>query len=192
MKQLTDEELEAYNKTTKCYLCNKLLDGNNVMDHDHLTGKYRGPAHGGYLQLKYKGTSSTPSVVKKQWEDEDYMVPVIFHNLRGYGGHLIMKGLRKCIFPNKKIKCILNNMEKYLSFTVENLRFIDSYHFMSESLEKLASNMKKDDFIHTALQTATDKLHLLLRKGVFPYEYWDSEKRFYENQVPPKSAFYSK
>ena len=52
--------------------------------------------------------------------------------------------------------------------------------------------MKKNDFIHTALQTAADKLHLLLRKVVFPHEYWDSEERFYENQLPPKSAFYSK
>ena len=98
------------------------------MDYDHLTGKYRGPAHRGCnLQLKYKGKSSTPSVVKKQWEDEGYMVPVIFHNLRGYDGHLIMKGFRKCIFLVKKIKCIPNNMEKYLSFTIGNLRFIDSY-----------------------------------------------------------------
>ena len=193
MKQLTNEEMLTYNKATKCYLCNKPLDGDKVMDHDHLTGNYRGPAHRSCnLQLKYRGKSSTPSLAKNKWEDDGYMVPVIFHNLRGYDGHLIMKGFRKYIFPNQKIKCIPNNMERYLSFTIGNLRFIDSYQFMSESLEKLASNIKKEDFNHTALQTPADKLHLLLRKGVFPYEYWDSEERFYESQLPPKSAFYCK
>ena len=36
-----------------------------------------------------------------------------------------------------------------------------------------------------------DKFFLLLRKGVYPYEYMDSWKKFYENAIPPKEAFYS-
>ena len=32
---------------------------------------------------------------------------------------------------------------------------------------------------------------LLLRKGIYPYEYIDSWERFDENTVPPKEAFYS-
>ena len=36
-----------------------------------------------------------------------------------------------------------------------------------------------------------DKFFLLLRKGVYPYEYIDSWKKFYENAIPPKEAFYS-
>ena len=37
-----------------------------------------------------------------------------------------------------------------------------------------------------------DKLFLLLRKGIYPYEYIDSWKKFNENIIPPKEAFYSK
>ena len=36
-----------------------------------------------------------------------------------------------------------------------------------------------------------NKFFLLLRKGVYPYEYIDSWKKFYENAIPPKEAFYS-
>ena len=36
-----------------------------------------------------------------------------------------------------------------------------------------------------------DKLFLLLRKGIYPYEYMDSWERFDENTIPPKEAFYS-
>ena len=116
MKQLTDEELEAYDKATKCYLCNKPLDSNKVMDHHHFTGKCRGPAHRGCnLQLKYRAKSSTLSVVKKQWEDNDYKVPVTFQNLRGYDGHLIMKGFQNSFF-------LINKLSEY------QITWKDIYH----------------------------------------------------------------
>ena len=37
-----------------------------------------------------------------------------------------------------------------------------------------------------------NKFFLLLRKGIYPYEYIDSWERFDENIIPPKEAFYSK
>ena len=37
-----------------------------------------------------------------------------------------------------------------------------------------------------------DKLELLTRKGVYPYEYMDSPERLKETQLPPKEAFYSR
>ena len=37
-----------------------------------------------------------------------------------------------------------------------------------------------------------NKFVILLRKGVFPYEYIDSWERFDENTIPPKEAFYIK
>ena len=36
-----------------------------------------------------------------------------------------------------------------------------------------------------------NKLVLLLRKGVYPYEYMDSWERFNETSLPPKESFYS-
>ena len=35
------------------------------------------------------------------------------------------------------------------------------------------------------------KMKLLTRKGVYPYEYFDSFERFKETSLPPKEAFYS-
>ena len=37
-----------------------------------------------------------------------------------------------------------------------------------------------------------NKFFLLLRKGIYPYEYIDSWERLDENTIPPKEAFYSK
>jgi len=42
------------------------------------------------------------------------------------------------------INVIPNKMEKYIAFMLgHNLVFIDSFHFMSSSLDKLVSNLPK-------------------------------------------------
>ena len=41
------------------------------------------------------------------------------------------------------------------------------------------------------LQCDLNKFTLLLRKGVYPYEYMDSWEKFDETTLPPKEAFYS-
>ena len=62
---------------------------------------------------------------------------------------------------------------------------------MATSLDKLVDNLPKDAFNNIKRYYANDKLSLLTRKGVYPYEYMNSE-RLKETQLPPKEAFYSK
>ena len=83
-------------------------------------------------------------------------------------------------------------MERYLSFTIDNLRFIDSFQFMSASLDKLASNLHQVDFTHTRLHTPRDKFQLMIRKGVFYYDYWDGPDKANENQLLSRESFYSR
>ena len=86
-----------------CHICKKQYQANDirVLDHCHITGKYRGSAHQDCnsncgLSLKHK-------------------LPVIFHNLRCYDSHFIMQETGK-ISKEKQldINCIPNNMEKYI------------------------------------------------------------------------------
>ena len=90
------------------------------------------------------------------------------------------------------LKCIPNNMEKYVSFSLRRLRFIDSFQFLSSSLSKLVSNKNPEDFkIMKQFEPDEERRKLMLRKGVYPYEYMDSFERFSETSLPPKEAFYS-
>ena len=48
---------------------------------------------------------------------------------------------------NLKINVIPNGLEKFMSFTISNkLSFIDSFQFLSSSLDSLVKNLKKIDF----------------------------------------------
>ena len=92
-----------------------------------------------------------------------------------------------------RMSCIPNNTEKYISFSLGQLRFIDSAQFLQASLSKLVDANKPEAFHITArYEPDHRKRTLLMRKGVYPYEYVDSWERFEENKLPPKEAFYSK
>ena len=46
-----------------------------------------------------------------------------------------------------KISVTPNELEKYMSFIINNkLRFINSFQFLSSSLDSLVKNLNKDDF----------------------------------------------
>ena len=48
---------------------------------------------------------------------------------------------------NLKINVIANGLENYTSFTINNkLNVIDSFQFLSSSLDRLVKNLNKNDF----------------------------------------------
>ena len=175
--RMTREDWRAYNTATLCHVCDKPLEGDSVRDHCHITGRFRGAAHNACnLKLRLNPQTTT--------------IPVVFHNLRGYDSHLLMQAISKV---EGQVSCIPNNTEKYISFSLGQLRFIDSAQFLLATLDKLVAANSPEAFQITACyEPDSQKRQLLLRKGVYPYEYMDSWERFEETALPPKEAFYSK
>ena len=117
----------------RCHIFDKAYVGGDVIrarDHCHLTGKYTGSAHQD-CNVNFRLTDK---------------IPVIVHNLRGYDSHFIMQEIGKF---KMDINVILNNMEKYMAFMLgKHLVFLDSFQFMSSSLDKLRNNLPGDAFQH--------------------------------------------
>ena len=139
----------------------------------------------------------------------------MFHNGSVYDYHFIIKYLAREFTGNSE--GLGENTEKYVSFTVPfkkvindkeikyRIRINDSCRFMQDSLSNLVDNLselkvKEIDndvlikrFYNTYQLSKNDinKFQLLLRKGVYPYEYMDSWKRFNETELPSKDKFYS-
>ena len=66
-------------------------------------------------------------------------LPIIFHNLQGYDGHLIFKELNNF---NVDIEKIPKSIDKCKSIVVNrNITFIDSLQFSNNTLDALTSNL---------------------------------------------------
>nr|XP_015839705.1 PREDICTED: uncharacterized protein LOC107398798 [Tribolium castaneum] len=182
MEKLSYDQERSYKESNICHICNKTIESDQikVRDHNHLTGKFRGPAHQ-RCNLNYQ---------------DSYTIPVVFHNLSGYDAHFIIKELSTAFAGNIKLLSI--NKEKYISFsksvggTDVTFRFIDSFRFMSKSLDQHSSNLKAEQKIITRKFCKTnEEFNLLIKKGVFPYDYVDSWDKLNETILPSKKDFYS-
>ena len=169
-----------------------------VRDHCHYTGKYRGAA--------YSKSNLEYAIVKE--------IPVLFHNESVYDYHFIIKYLAREF--KGYFECLGENTEKYISFTVPfkkvindkeikyKIRISDSYRFMQDSLSNLVDNqseLKINKIVNDVLikryyntyqlsDNDINKFKLLLRKGIYPYEYMNSWKRFNETEKSSKDKFY--
>jgi len=179
MTPMTDHEKHQHNLATTCYLCRSTftLDNAKVRDHDHLTGAYRGAACNS-CNLNYK---------------IPFFIPVVLHNLSGYDSHFIIPELGR---DDGEIDVLATTMEKFISFSKKigkiKLRFVDSFRFMPSSLMKLTENLRIGDLIETKKIVPSSKMELVLRKGVFPYDYIDGLHRFDEKSLPTPDKFKSK
>ena len=91
-----------------------------------------------------------------------------------------------------KVSVIPNRLEKYMVFKInKNLVFIDSMQFMNSSLDLLVKNLSDNDFKYLSEEFSGELLELVQEKGVYPYEYMDSFKRFSEIKLPDKCNFFS-
>ena len=141
------QDWDDFRKVDVCWLCRKEFKKKRkkmkVRDHCHYTGKFRGAAH-----LDCNAKFAKPK-----------FTPVFFHNLTNYDAHLFVKDLGE-EDGVLDIKCIPNNEEKYISFSVvielerkvedeeeevvtHEIRFVYSYKLMASSLDELVANLPK-------------------------------------------------
>ena len=123
--------------------------------------------------------------------EDSYMIPVIFHNLKGYDSHLIMQYITREYAPSS-IAVIPTSSEKFLSIQIENLRFLDNLQFLTAALETLVQSFAADGtnkFSHTARHYPDSDL--VFAKGNYPYEHMDGRDKFLLTELPPIDAFYS-
>ena len=192
MTPLTKLQIKEYNKARESHICFKPFGKNDrkVRGHCHYSGLYRGAAHSS-CSLQYK----IPNYI-----------PVVFHNLAGYDAHLFIRELAKY---TTDIGVIAKNTEDYISFSIKvevdrhvdklgnektkeiELRFIDSIKFMSSSLDSLVNNLARGGHEFWGFENySCEQRELLIRKGVYPYEYMDSWDKFNRN-LPSIDKFYS-
>ena len=187
---ISPQEHQDFYDSKSCPRCNSAYSEQNkkVRDHCHITGRFR---------------SALCSKCNFRLCLKRNTLPVIFHNLKNYDSHLIIKhGIDK--FKDWQLSVIPQTSEKFMNIHAKvpvgktktgktiffNLMFLDSFQFMSSSLASLAQNLEslpitekmKENF--PSINTET-----IRRKGVFPYSYFSSLETLHELSLPSRFAF---
>ncbi|KAB0804497.1 hypothetical protein PPYR_01467 [Photinus pyralis] len=184
MHMTPQQELE-FQAATHCHICEQSFKSGQkkVRDHNHLIpeNNFRGAACEG-CNVNYQDT---------------HTIPVVFHNLSGYDAHFVVTDIATRM--DGKIDLLPITKEKYISFTKHInesricFRFIDSFRFMASSLDKLSSALTNFPNLKSQFSTLPeDQFNILTKKGIMPYDYFDSFDRFDELCLPPQDAFYNK
>ena len=206
--EMTDEDKKDFETATHCFICGDKLKNSykndkeaekykKVRDHCHFSGKYRGCAH---------------SICNLNFCNRYFKIPVFFHNMKNYDGHLIIQNAEK-LSNKKKIDVIAQNSEKFINIGFDSLSVKDSFSFITASLDKLVSMTKYDNtdekerskwvlrdnwqsnFRYSSKNDIikTEKcLDLLTEKGIYPYDYMNSFDKFNDEHLPSKEQFYSR
>jgi hypothetical protein len=159
MIDLTPLQIEDFERTDTCYLCHQTLyKFNKAHDHDHVLGAYLGAAH------------KKCNLNRKQCKH----LPVLFHNLRKYDMHFILK-YASGVMGDWELSPIAQNAETFLALTcrlpgktASQIRFLDSLQFLQSSLDNLTKMMSPSDFI---LSRQLPQWEGAIAKQVFPYSF---------------------
>lgn len=177
---LTVKDKLHFETQKECNMCRAEFSSRNgkFRDHCHLSGKYR--------QALCNSCNLNRAHTR-------YSLYVLFHGLSNYDSHFLVNVLAR--YDQDAVRIIPVTSEKYLTFSINNLHFKDSYKFMSERLEILAENLmdKGDSYFTNVNRYVTDKEQnrLMKRKGIFPYAYMTDVSVLKERRLPEKSHFFN-
>ena len=134
-------------------------------------------------------------------------IPLFFHNGSRFDNNLLIPIFQRYPGFFRPGKIIASNLEHFKSVEYGDFVLRDSYLLLNAGLEKLvnslSSRVASDDtdslwkeFPYTKRMLEQhyahhNKFQLALKKGVFPYEYFDSLDRLNDKRLPDPIQFYS-
>lgn len=160
--RMTASEKKALKEATHCDICGELLGGDVVVDHCHATNVLLGFCHSECNLHRVQCTK----------------IPLFAHNMTSFDGHFVLKKLG-AVDGITNIQALPLNTEKMRTVSFNSYTLLDSYSFLTTSLQNLMSELASDKkhpwaiLDQLGLYDKNDKelKKLLLQKGVFPYEY---------------------
>lgn len=171
---MTKKDYRRFDAANACALCETEFksETDKCRDHDHVTGQFR--------------DALCNNCNRQCWQQN--MIPVIFHNLKGYDSHLLMHDL-ECV---TNLTAIPQAGGKFLSFTVDKkFCFIDSLQFLTNSLDGLVSSLKAGvtslDVCEIFKPIDADKIATKLEKMFEKLQTYASYGKLYDGYEGPEA-----
>jgi hypothetical protein len=178
---MTPQDEKKFQLATHCCICNRPFTRDQIKcrDHDHNKNvfHFRGASHN-FCNLQRR---TTPKLY------------CYFHNLSRFDLKYLVRALGS--YKDRQLSVIPKTGQNFIMLRFGSTIFIDSYNFMSSSLEVLVKSLLTggEDFFHP-LKTIfnTDKIDDLLAKLPFPYDFITDDTALEVTSVPPIESFYNK
>ena len=138
---MTQEDEEDFKNNNICRFCEKELISDKVRDHCHLTSKNRGLAQ----------SKCNINVI----QDKSIFIPFVFHNFSNYDCHMFFKKLVEKKKDKLNFEIIPKTDEEDILVKYTCIRFIDSYPFLSSSLNSLFKTLV--DNSHRTLKSMSEE-----------------------------------
>ncbi len=210
----TNIPMKYSTKTSDCHICELPLreDEKRVADHDHLTGDFRGWTHQN-CNINYHLSGKSIPIIMHNLKGYDLKMFIKelskFKNVEYY----------PIVENSEKFKCLRMNFKDTYIECGDKIKkpasclFIDSLAHMNSSLEKLTQILAnysgsvsfpeyvqqqditflRNQFPAVSNSFPNDKhFKLILRKGVFPYDYFTSLDILKRKEPLERKHFYSK
>ena len=104
-------------------------------------------------------------------------------NSTNYDNHIFKTKLSKKI----RLKVLTKTDENYFSIDMGYAKALDMFRFFHPlSLDAISKTLSDKECV------TLNKFGLEGRKGIIPYEWFDSIDKLHETSLPPKEGFYSK
>jgi len=211
---LSKNEEESFQAATCCPQCSRDFDDKilKVRDHCHLTGAYRGPLCSKCNSGRRFSRKVLPVFLHNFQRYDSHLI------VKGFGKVKEKKDSiwqRISVLPKTPEQylavSVTLQVDEYLpegnEGTLENphwkfvyfqLQFKDSLLFLTASLDKLVKSVESSelicsrDYLVSVGLSIDENLHLIQKKGVFPYDWFDGVDKLNEVTLPPIEAFYDK
>ena len=220
--KMTPSDWKRHKNDNICHICQKPIVSKKCRDHCHITGKYRGPAHSECnLQFNYKYYKipifihnskgyDTHLIMQQIAKYNDKKIECIPKTEEQYITFSIgkLQFLDSLAFMNSSLSKLIDNLANInkdagklelkitMKYFFEKVRDDELIYKNGEFIPITESKQNKNDFKicikdHHEIVNNT-KFKLVIRKGVYPYDYMNSFDKFDEQSLPPIDAFYSK
>ena len=199
-KSLSSEQLERFNKATRCEICHIKFDSSDRikcknLDHCHYSNKFR-----------YASCTLCNLLNRSQ-----NRIPIYFHNFCSYDSKLILNVINKNTKVRTPPKFLFSNLQKLRYLTYNSYKFKDSLEHLPSSLSKLVSELNNPNQNHIfpifhqseiiksfleeneTKENVDNKIKLLTGgKGIYPYSLCnDAEIMKKMKSFPKKEHFFN-
>ena len=123
---------------------------------------------------------------KKDNVHNDYLINIFGHNSQNFDQSFLIRALQN--LDNKiPFSRLPRNSNKFISIQIGPFIFKDSYLFLNKSLDYLTGTINDDnDRISLKQEFGKEKYKLLTKKGIYPYDYFDSKTKYDLYNYPKK------